>query len=215
MAALRAGNPAAFDVLFARHSDTLHRLARRHLATAAQAEDVVQQTWLAVLEGIDRFEGRSSFRTWLCTILVYTALRHAVREGRALPFSDAFPDPWHGPGGSARSAAEALDEMVGHRHLTMIGSSGIETEPVDVVLAGEVMTVLCQAIDALPRRQRAVLVLVDVEGRSQEEASQRLGLSHGNVRLLLHRARLQVRRSWRSHLDAERHPTPPPSITKP
>ena len=194
--ALRAGDEAAFARIVAEWSRPMVALARGFVSTESSAEEVVQETWLAVLKGLDRFEGRSSLRTWVYRILVNIAKTRGVREHRSVPWSsiaaeDAGPslDPALFQDGGWRAAPTAWPEDV-----------AVE----DSVLAGEVRGELRTALDALPERQRTVITLRDVLGMDSDEVCDLLGISAGNQRVLLHRARTAVRADLVSYLASNR-----------
>lgn len=173
--ALRARDEDAYLSLVRRYTPLMLRVARSRLGRREVAEDVVQDTWTAVLQGIDRFEGRSSFRTWLMRILVNTASTRGVQERRTicrstLP-SDA--DAWH-------------DELARRRPPEPGG-------PEAHALSGEAWATIRTALDMLPERQHDVVVLRDVEGWSAAEVCDVLDLSPGNQRILLHRGRVRLR----------------------
>ena len=163
-------------------------LARTFVSTEASAEEVVQDTWLAVIRGIDRFEGRSSLRTWVYRILVNTAKKRGVRESRTLPWS-SLADEDRGPTVDPALFRAADDQYPGGwRSFPLEWPSSEGT-----VLAGEVRAEVRAAIDALPDRQRVVITLRDVMGHSSDEVCQMLEISGANQRVLLHRARAAVR----------------------
>jgi RNA polymerase sigma-70 factor, ECF subfamily len=177
---LRSGDEAAFAHLVRTHQPAMLRLARGFVPSQAVAEDVVQDTWLGVVRGIDRFEGRSSLATWLFTILVNRAKTAGVREQRHRgPRDDSdvadLADSFDAGGGWARPpdawAEEAEDRIVAEQ------------------LAARARAFL----DELPPAQREVVLLRDVEGLGSHEACQVLGISEGNQRVLLHRGRTRVR----------------------
>lgn len=182
--ALRAGDEAAFAALVEREHAVLRRLARSFVATDAVADEVVQETWLAVIEGIDRFEGRSSLRTWIHRILVNIARRHGVREHRSVPASSIGGGPaW------PSSDFEADGEWAGH---WVVGPAPWDG-PAERAVAAETMAVVAATINDLPPVQRAVITLRDVEGWPPDEVCDVLDLTPGNQRVLLHRARGRVR----------------------
>jgi RNA polymerase sigma-70 factor (ECF subfamily) len=167
----------------------LVRVAMTYVSSRAVAEEVVQETWLGVLKGLDRFERRSSLKTWIFRIAANIARTCAVREGRCLPFSsltemddersvnpDRFFPPDHPryPGHWAR------------------GPAAWET-PEERLLSGETRDVILAAIEQLPAAQRLVVTLRDVEGWSAEETCHALELTDGNQRVLLHRGRSKLR----------------------
>lgn len=165
-------------------------LARTYVSTDASAEEVVQDTWLAVIRGIDRFEGRSSLRTWVYRILVNTAKKRGLREIRTVPWSSlAARDDDLGPTVDPTLFRDADDQYPGGWRSFPQEWRSSESS----VLAQEVRGQVRRAIDALPDRQRVVVTLRDVLGHSSVEVCQMLEISEGNQRVLLHRARAAVR----------------------
>ncbi len=192
VAALRSGDEAAFRDLIARYHAPFVRVAQMYVPSRALAEEVAQETWLAVLEGIDRFEGRSSLKTWLFRILTNRAKTRGMREGRSLPFSslenddaavdvDRFRDPDEGWPGHWRAPPRAFPE--------------------ERLLAAETRDVIADAIERLPETQRTVITLRDIEGWSADEVCNALTLSETNQRVLLHRARSAVRAALEKYMD--------------
>jgi RNA polymerase sigma-70 factor (ECF subfamily) len=181
LAALRAGDEAAFRALVAEHSSALMRLALIYSPSRAVAEEAVQETWISVLRSIDGFEGRSSLRTWICRILVNAARRRAGQEARSLPFSSVDPSRFHSDG-----------PFAGHWISFPVDPSVL---PEERVLAAEVRAAVAEAIRTLRSPQREVFVLRDVEGWAADEVCSLLELSAGNQRVLLHRARAKVRQA--------------------
>jgi RNA polymerase sigma-70 factor (ECF subfamily) len=180
---LRAGDEKAFEALVSRYDGALRRVARTFVRSAAAADDVVQETWLAVIRGLGDFEGRSSLRTWIFAILANRARTRAGRDARNVPFSalegedtPAVDPAAFGSDGRWRSAPARLTG-----------------DPERDLLAGELRARLLTAVDELPPAQRAVITLRDLVGASAEETCDVLGLSEGNQRVLLHRARARVR----------------------
>ncbi len=189
--ALRAGDERAFAALVDKYGPSLLRLAQLYVSSRAVAEEVVQETWLAVLTGIERFEGRSSLKTWLFRILTNKAKTRGQREGRTLPFSSLASD------GDEDQTAVAVERFArGGAWATP--PRGV---PEERLLAGETRARVEQAISALPPNQRAVITLRDVEGLSAEEACNVLGLSETNQRVLLHRARAKIRTALERYLE--------------
>ena len=199
MERLRRRDEGAFAALVRMYNASLVRVARIYVSTMAAAEEVAQETWLAVLNGIDRFEGRSSLRTWIFRILTNIAKTRAQRDGRTLPFS-ALQDP----GGVPEAAVDA-DRFLDPEHPRWPGhwASRPVGWPEERLLAGETMEVLERAVEALPASQRAVLTLRDIEGWSSEEVRNALEISETNQRVLLHRARSKVRRALESYLQED------------
>jgi RNA polymerase sigma-70 factor (ECF subfamily) len=197
VAALRRGDEAAFMMLVDEYGPALLRVARMYVPSAAVAEEVVQETWIAVLNGIDRFEGRSSLKTWIFRILTNIAKTRGERERRSVPFSSAAraaadepsvdPDRFL-PAGDARARAWAL------RPVPWPG-------PEESLLSGETLRVILAAIDKLPPAQREVITLRDIDGWSSEEVRNALDISETNQRVLLHRARSKVRGAIEQHLN--------------
>lgn len=202
VAALRRGDEAAFVHLVERYQPTMLRVAALYVHTPATAEDVVQETWLGVLRSLERFEGRSSLKTWIFRILANRARSRGEREGRSIPFSalaggedndepavepERFLPPDHGrwPG-----------------HWSSLPQSW-EGLPEQQLLAGETASLIKATIQALPSAQQMVISLRDVEGWSSDEVCAALGVSDGNQRVLLHRARAKVRRALEHYFALE------------
>jgi RNA polymerase sigma-70 factor (ECF subfamily) len=196
VAALRAGDEEAFRTVVRDWHSSLLRVARIFVPTRALAEEVVQETWLRVLGALDRFEGRSTLRTWVFRILVNTAKTRAQREGRTIPFS-ALQDAARIP-----EAAVEPERFLPDDHPRYPGhwASPPADLPEERVLAAETRQVIAGAIEALPASQRAVISLRDVEGWSSDEVCNALDLTEVNQRVLLHRARAKVRSAVEDHL---------------
>jgi RNA polymerase sigma-70 factor (ECF subfamily) len=195
--ALRAGDEDAFMELVDRYGASMLRLAMAYVRNRAVAEDVVQDAWIGVLRGIDRFEGRSSLKTWIFRILTNTAKTRAQREGRSVPFASL--------GGDDESAVDA-DRFLPSDHPTWPGHwasppSGWFGVPEDRLVGKETLGVIARAIEALPQAQREVITLRDLEGWSSEETCNALGLTETNQRVLLHRGRSKVRSALEEYLD--------------
>jgi RNA polymerase sigma-70 factor, ECF subfamily len=196
---LRRGDEDAFVMLVDAYGTTMLRVARMYVRDREAAKEVVQETWLAVLNGIDSFEGRSSLKTWIFRILANRAKTRGEREGRSLPFSsvavrDAADEPSVDP-----------DRFFGPDDPSTPGGWAAPPRawPEDRVLAGETVRVLQDAIEQLPDSQREVIRLRDVEGWSPDEVAETLEISDGNQRVLLHRARSKVRAALEAYLDPE------------
>jgi RNA polymerase sigma-70 factor (ECF subfamily) len=171
-------------------SDGMLRLARAHVSTDASAEDVVQDTWLAVIKGLDRFEGRSALKTWVYRILVNTAKNRGIRESRTVPWTSAAAVPDDaGPTVDPSRFQGRSEEHPGHWRQPPAAWPSAESQ----AAAAEVRRQVEAALRELPYRQRAVITLRDVEGYDAEEVCSVLGISAGNQRVLLHRARAAVR----------------------
>lgn len=190
--AVRAGDREAFGTLVARHGGALVRFARVFLRDPSAAEEVVQDAWLAALEGLDRFEGRASFRTWLFRILANRARTRATREGRSVPLSAL--EPAEGDEGvdpsRFRERGHWADPPSGWR----------EESPERLAVLAETRGILEAAIAELPEGQKAVIVLRDVEGMETEEICNLLDITETNQRVLLHRARTRVRAALERYL---------------
>jgi len=186
VASLRAGDEQAFATLVDAWSGWMLRLAREFVATQGAAEDVVQETWIAVLKGLEKFRGDASLRTWVYRILVNQGKRRGVRDRRTVPFASlgaedtgptVDPSRFQGPDGEfPRHWREDPEEW-----------------PEQVTLTREVRGVVVEALADLPQRQRIVVALRDLDGHSAEEVCALLGVTLGNQRVLLHRGRAVVR----------------------
>jgi RNA polymerase sigma-70 factor (ECF subfamily) len=203
IAALQAGDQDAFAKLVDELSPGLLRLAMQHTPSRAVAEEVVQDTWLGVINGIGRFEGRSSVKTWIYRILLNNARTRGKRERRTLPFSYF-----------RRRAEEGGDEPAveperfqGRRGEAPGGWARPPVEweaPEEKLATAEARQVMLEAIAALPPRQREVITLRDIQGLSAEEARNALGVKETNQRVLLHRARSKVRAALERYFDEEK-----------
>ena len=191
LAALRSGDEAAFVALVDAYGATMRRVALTFVRSAAVADEVVQEAWLGALRGLDRFEGRSSLKTWLCRIVANIARTHAVREARSLPFSALEREA------EAREPALPPDRFQGPDGRYPGGWVSFPTrwsqQPEGALLSAESRQVIDAAIGALPSGQRLVITLRDVEGWDADEVCSVLELSETNQRVLLHRARAKVR----------------------
>jgi RNA polymerase sigma-70 factor (ECF subfamily) len=196
VAALRAGDEEAFAQLVDRYHASLLRVARTYVRTPAHAEEVVQDTWLGVIRGLDRFRGESSVKTWLFRILVNQAKTRALRESRSVPFSSLAGDDGEPVVDEDRFLPAEHPEWPGH----WVSAPARFDLPEERLLAGETLGLVRETIDALPPRQQQVITLRDVEGWSAEEVCGLLGLSDANQRILLHRARSKVRAALEVHL---------------
>ena len=196
VAALRVGDEEAFASVVREWHAGLLRVARIFTPTRAVAEEVVQETWLRVLGALDRFEGRSSLKTWVFRILVNTAKTRAQRESRSIPFS-ALHDPARVPESAVDADRFLADD---HPHHPGGWESPPRELPEDRLIASETRDVIERAIEALPATQRAVISLRDVEGWSSDEVRNALDLSEVNQRVLLHRARARVRQALEDYL---------------
>jgi RNA polymerase sigma-70 factor (ECF subfamily) len=191
---LRAGDEEAFAALMRMYGAAMLRVAQMYVSSRAVAEEVVQEAWIGVLRGIDRFEGRSSLKTWLFRIVANTAKTRGMREARSVPFSSLGDD--EGSVSPERFLGD-IDRFPGHWAVPPASWAGI---PETRLLATETMDVIRRAIDRLPASQRAVLTLRDIEGLSADEVCNALDLTETNGRVLLHRARAKVRAALEDYL---------------
>src|SRR3954454_1438614 len=199
VARLRDGDESAFVELLDTYGATMLGVAQMFVKDRGTAEEVVQETWLAVLNGIERFEGRSSLKTWLFRILTNRAKTRGQRDGRMVPFSalageaaesdepSVSPDRFLGPD-SARPGAWAAPPV---------------GWPEERLLEKETLEVIEMAISELPEAQREVILLRDVDGWDPMEVSDALGITDGNQRVLLHRARSKVRAALERYMTPE------------
>jgi RNA polymerase sigma-70 factor (ECF subfamily) len=196
IAALRNGDEAAFTALVEQYYTSMVRIAMIYVPDQAIAEDVVQETWIGVLRGLDRFEGRSSLKTWIFTILTNRAKTRAQRESRYVPLALAGDDE-----------AEDSEPVITPERFSSEGHwsenpATWDAIPEDRLLSQETLALIDQAINELPQGQREVIRLRDIEGWSSAEVCNVLDISETNQRVLLHRARSKVRRALEQYLAA-------------
>jgi RNA polymerase sigma-70 factor, ECF subfamily len=185
VARLRAGDEAAFRQLLGLHHGNMVGLARSFVRSRETAEEVAQDTWLAVIEGIDAFEQRSGLKAWIYAILVNKARTRAVRDGRMVALSElssevealAVDADRFSEAGAWIDPPRVLEELTPERHAA----------------GRELLAHMRDALDKLPALQRAVIILRDIEGTDAEEACNILGISETNQRVLLHRGRTRLR----------------------
>jgi RNA polymerase sigma-70 factor (ECF subfamily) len=200
LAGLRAGDEAAFRTLVRRYHPTMRRVALSYVKSVSVADEVVQETWLAVIRGLPGFEERSSLKTWIFRIVVNRAQSRAAREHRTTPFSSMVDgDSETGP----TVDPDRFIEGGAFDGYWSVSPTRFCDLPEERLLASETRAVLGRAINGLPARQQQVLRLRDVEGWSAEEVCESLGLSAGNQRVLLHRARAQLRSVLEAHFREE------------
>jgi RNA polymerase sigma-70 factor, ECF subfamily len=192
--ALRSGDEAAFEALVARYHGALLQLAYGYVRDRGVAEDVVQEAWLQALASLPRFQGRSSFKTWLFGILINVARARRRRESRLLPFTSLFRRD-----GSDDGPTVDPDRFSREGRWTSLPArwDGI---PEARLLGRETLDRVRAAIEALPERQRDVIVLRDVAGLESDEVASLLGISQANQRVRLHRARASVRQALEEYL---------------
>jgi RNA polymerase sigma-70 factor (ECF subfamily) len=197
VAALRAGDERAFRELFARTYPMMKRVARAYVASDAVAEEIVQDTWLAIVTGIDRFEGRSALGTWIFSILSNQAKTHSARERRALPLSCVAPTDAQEPVVNPDRFQTDDEAWPGH----WATPPRPWQKPERRLLSLEARERLKDALAELPDRQRLVVGLRDIDGHSAEEVCDLLGLSQENQRVLLHRGRSRLRAVLEEYFD--------------
>lgn len=199
---LRGGNEAAFESLIDRYATAMLRLAMVYVTAWAVAEEVVQETWMAVLEGLNRFEGRSSLKTWMFRILTNCAKTRAQREGRSIPFSSLsnIDTDQSEPAVDPDRFLPAVHQWSGH---WASFPANWQEMPEERLLSQETRACIHRAIEAVPPNQREIIILRDIEGWTSEETCVFLGISEVNQRVLLHRARSKVRRALEKYFEEE------------
>ena len=195
LAALQRGDEKVFVELVRQHQALMMRVALRYVRNRTVAEEVVQETWLGVLSGLERFEGRAALKTWIFRILTNRAITRAQREGRAVPFSSLGDDGDGEPAVDPDRFRPESDRWAGG------WKSFPQPLPEERLLERETLAMIEAAIAELPKRQHSVIVMRDVEGWTAEEVCQSLEISEANQRVLLHRARSKVRSCLESYLD--------------
>ncbi|MGO9900644.1 MAG: RNA polymerase sigma factor [Solirubrobacteraceae bacterium] len=195
IAALRSGEERAFEILVERYHVSLVRIALRYVQDNSVAEEVAQETWLTVFNGIDRFEGRSSMKSWIFAILINRAKTRGEREGRSVPISALI---------EGDEPEVPLDRFLppDDPHQPLAWAIPPRGWPEERVIARETVRLVRDAIAELPPLQQAVLGLRDVEGWSAEEVAAALEISAGNARVLLHRARSRLRLALEGYFEA-------------
>ncbi len=199
---LKTGDEAMFARLLDTWSRGMLRAARSYVSTHESAEDVVQETWFAVLRGTDRFEARASLRTWVYRILINIAKTRGVKDSRTIPFADLVPDG--GPDDTGPTVGPARfrgpdDPYPGHWKQFPAAWPATDTE----IERREMRSRIDHAVRDLPHRQRIVITLRDIEGYSPEEVCAILEISAANQRVLLHRARAVVRGRLEEYFSAQ------------
>jgi RNA polymerase sigma-70 factor (ECF subfamily) len=198
LARLRAGDEDAFESLVQAYHGTLIAIATTYVRTRAVAEEVVQEAWLGVVKGLDRFEGRSSLKTWILSILVNKARGRGAREARSVPFSSIASDEEGEPAVDADRFRRPGEAFAGHWSAYPADWSQL---PDEKLLGRETLEVVKRRIESLPEAQRTVITMRDIAGASAEEVCDVLEISPENQRVLLHRARSKVRAALERHLD--------------
>ena len=195
---LQARDESAFRELVTRYQSHLVAVARTHVSTRASAEEVVQETWIGVIRGIDRFEGRSSFKTWLFRIVSNRAKTRGVSERRTVPFSSLSTDD-DGPSVDV----ERFDNMGMWR--TEPADWG--TSPLAKLTGDETLRFVDETLQAFPENQRMVVTLRDRQGWTSAEVCDALGITEANQRVLLHRGRSRLRAALDLHFGREGVPS--------
>jgi RNA polymerase sigma-70 factor (ECF subfamily) len=191
--ALRDGDEQAFAALIDLYHGSLVRVASMYVQDRQTAEEVAQETWLAVFEGIERFEGRASLKTWIFKILTNRAKTRAERDGRQVPISSLA-------GGDEPEVDPDRFLPPDHPSTPLAWAAPPRAWPEDRLLAAETVEVVREAIGDLPHAQKLVIGLRDAEGWSPEDVCRALEISDGNQRVLLHRARSHVRRALEDYM---------------
>lgn len=201
LARLRKGDEGAFDELVNKHHGALIRMAMGHVADREVAEEVVQDTWMAVIESLDRFEGRSSLRTWIFGILIHKAKDRGMREKRHSTFSafESYGD----------DNDEAVDPARFQRSGEWAGHWAFPPQPWDdqtpekLLANQQAVNAMQKAIDELPATLKDVLILRDVEGVESKEICELLKITETNLYVRLHRARERVRQAVETYLEGD------------
>lgn len=195
---LRQGDEGAFNELVTQHHGALVRMAMGYVADREVAEEVVQDTWMAAIEGLDRFEGRSSLRTWIFGIMIHKAKDRGVREKRHVNFSSFESVDEEGE--------EAVDPSRFHQSGEWAGHWALPPQPWDdrtperLMASQQAVNAMNRAIDALPKNLKEVLILRDVEGIEAKEVCELLKITETNLYVRLHRARERVRQAVETYL---------------
>jgi RNA polymerase sigma-70 factor, ECF subfamily len=201
LAALRRGDESAFSRVVTLHQGPLLRVARMYVGSQAVAEEVVQETWMGVLKGLDNFQGRCSLKTWIFQILINRAKTRGEREGRMIPFSAMF-DPQSDLGEPAVDPGQFNENDPEWPGGWITQPRNWGANPEQSLLSQELKAHTQAAIESLQPSQREVITLRDVQGWTSEEVCNVLGVSETNQRVLLHRARSKVRQALDQYFGA-------------
>lgn len=188
---LRAGEEEAFEAVVTHHQDTLIRMAMRYVANRVTAEEVVQETWMAMMSGLNRFEGRSSLRAWICAICIHKAKDRGVREKRQKVFSDFELETAHWSGEPDPSRFRPGRELSGPAAFPQ--QLWDDRTPEKLLASRQTTACMWHAIETLPTHQKEVLILRDVQGIQTKDVCQQLKISETNFYVRLHRARERVK----------------------
>jgi len=199
LARLRQGDDGAFDELVTRHHSALVRMAMGYVADREVAEEVVQDTWMVVIEGLDRFEGRSSLRTWIFGIMIHKAKDRGVREKRHTTFSSFESVDDDSEGTIDPSRFHQSGEWAGH--WAFPPQPWDDQTPEKLLASQQAVNAMNRAIEALPQTLKEVLILRDVEGVGAKDACEILKITETNLYVRLHRARERVRQAVETYLE--------------
>ena len=188
---LRSGEEEAFEAVVTQQHAVLVRIAMRYVANRETAEEVVQETWVAVIQGVNRFEGRSSLRAWICAILIHKAKDRGMREKRQMAFSGFECGDGECPDATDPSHFRQGRDWFGDPAFPL--KLWDERTPEQLLASMQAIAVLQQAIEALPSFLKDVLILRDVDGAQTKEICHTLNISEANLYVRLHRARERVR----------------------
>ena len=197
VARLRAGDEDAFEQLVESYYGMMLTIAQSYVKTRAVAEEVIQDAWLGVLEGLNRFEGRSSLKTWIISIVINIAKTRSVREARSIPFASMVPEGEE-PAVEVERFRGPQDGFPGHWKAYPRNWRSL---PEHALLGRETLELLARALENLPPAQRTVVTLRDIYGCSAEEVCTALEVSPANQRVLLHRGRSRLRAALEQHVD--------------
>jgi RNA polymerase sigma-70 factor (ECF subfamily) len=188
-----AGDESAFEELVDSYHRSMFGLAKTFVDDSTIAEEIVQETWLAVIDGLDRFEGRSTLETWIFGILSNVARTRLRRDARAHSWSQLFE-------GSIDEEFSESDERFDSSGRWSTPPQPWGVDPEQRLMRRDLLEVIGRALDELPSSQSAVVRLRDVEGLSSREVCEILEISRANQRVLLHRGRVAVREAIAAHL---------------
>lgn len=198
LARLRAGEPKAFDELVNKHHSALIRMARGYVADCEVAEEVVQDTWMAVIENLSRFEGRSALRTWILGILIHKAKDRGIREKRHTTFSTFASCEEDNEAAVDPSCFQQKGESAGR--WIFPPQPWDDQTPEKLLASQQTINAMNSAIESLPRILKEVLILRDIEGMDIKEACVLLRITETNLYVRLHRARERVRKGVEAYL---------------
>ena len=202
LARLRQRDEEAFDDLINQHHSTLIRMAMGYVADREAAEEVAQDTWMAVIESLNRFEGRSSLRTWICGILIHKAKDRGVREKRHTTFS-AF-ESYNDDNDEAVDPSRFQQSSEWAGHWAFPPQPWDDQTPEKMLASQQAVNAMQQAIEALPATLKEVLILRDVEGVEAKDVCEMLRITETNLYVRLHRGRERVRAAVETYLEGRK-----------